>query len=109
MNRWDTPEYQTIILASAHLLEPIVDITFANGDKVWLPCSQIVPIVDEFDTNKFDWERMTFTAYEIKIPRKAGEPHFFPWNYIRLLTDKEFEAFWLKQQQEINKRVGRVG
>lgn len=101
-NRWDAPDYQrmvSIIPDDDHF-----SIKFQNGDIVRVEKLSLLPK----DTISPIWGSVHCETYDIIVPTTTEEIRI-PWTTIRLLSDAEFAAYWVKvaekQARDIGKRL----
>jgi DNA-binding Xre family transcriptional regulator len=97
--RWDTQPYQRMVCAKYGQGE--LSVQFENGDCVSLPIASL----SRPSTERANWDAVTATPYEIVVPAAEGQVEI-PWDTIRLLTDKEFDAYWAKAAEESARKTG---
>lgn len=95
---WFTREYLRIAAAAWHGDELVVD--FEDGTRARVDVAQLLQ-----QQTGADWERLTFTPYEIIIPTDQGNAEV-PWDVIRALSDRAFNQHLLDAAAEEAKSVG---
>jgi hypothetical protein len=97
---WDTRNYPRIVSASYQ--SGTLAVSFADGATAEVP-------VEAFSQRRGvrDWDRVSYTEYEIVVPREAEEEDEIPWDVIRSLTDPAFAAHLDAMAEESGRWVGK--
>ncbi len=97
--RWDAPEYQKMVSVLPE--KDHVTIEFQNGDIARISKNSLYPT----DSTAVNWNSIRCEAYEIFIPTTNGDTHI-PWTTVRLYTDIDFAAHWVKSAEKQAKEIG---
>src|SRR5438552_1671599 len=97
--RWDTRDYGRIV--SAEWRDGAVVVRF--GDRSWVnvAADQLLPP----GTKGADWDRLTFSQYEIVVPTTDGQIEI-PWSSIRALTDREYGSHLAEAAGDEARQIG---
>ena len=99
-DKWNKTEYRRIVAAELKAGELIV--RFADGTWASVNTQRLAPTY----RSDLDWQRLTFTPYEIVVPA-GGESVEIPWSTVRVLTDAEYSAHVAEMANEEAKKVGQ--
>src|SRR5688500_17416779 len=96
---WDAPEYQR--MSSVTLQADDLVVLFEDGSWVRIDTKHVVPP----GSRAPDWERMSFTPYEVTVPTADGDADI-AWSTIRALTDREYSAHLAAAADEQARQIG---
>jgi DNA-binding XRE family transcriptional regulator len=82
---WNRPGYQR--LARVAWQRPDLMVDFAGGTRARVEASRLLLP----DDGPVEWDRMTWSPYEIAVPGPA-EIVIIPWSRLRALTDPAYAA-----------------
>ena len=95
---WDTRDYRRIVSAMAHA--GVLTAGFGDGSHAHLDVRRLLR-----PGEAPEWERMTFTPFEIVVPSEAGDIEI-PWSTIRALTDPAYEQHLATKFAEQARLIG---